>query len=122
MNKLILYILFVSIFLCGCISNNLENIIDKKEYILSDNPKITIGFNNGLVFGSGGVNQYSGSYFIKNGRITFINIGATMMMGAESDMDNESKYLQSLKDNLSIKVDKENNLIIDKYIFIEKHK
>lgn len=99
-------------------AGHMENIINKKEYKLSDNAKITIGFDNGSVFGSSGVNRYIGSYSIKNGNITFGNFGMTMMMGPKEDMDNESKYLQSLQGNMSIKIDKENNLIIGEHIFI----
>ena len=45
-----------------------------------------------------------------------------MMMGLPEDMDNETKYLKSLKESLAIKFDKENNLIISEYLFIPKDK
>ena len=86
----------------------MEELINKKEYKLADNPKITIGFDNGSVFGSSGVNRYIGSYTIKNGSISFGNFGSTMMMGQKEDMDNETKYLKSLQESLPVKIDKEN--------------
>ncbi len=100
----------------------MEALLDKKEYKLAANPKITIGFDNGSVYGSSGVNRYTGSYKIKDGSITFGNLGSTMMMGPQEDMDNETKYLSSFKESLVIKFDKENNLIIGEYLFIPQDK
>ena len=41
-----------------------------------------------------------------------------MMIGNPHDMDKESKFISSLNDNLSINIDKENNLTIGSYQFI----
>lgn len=122
MKKLILSVVLLSIFLTGCKAGNMEELLNKKEYKLAANPKITIGFDNGSVFGSSGVNRYLGSYKIKDGSITFGNLGSTMMMGPQEDMDNETKFLASLKESLVIKFDKENNLIIGEYLFIPQDK
>lgn len=122
MKKLILSVVLLSIFLTGCKAGNMEELLNKKEYKLAANPKITIGFDNGSVFGSSGVNRYIGSYKIKDGSITFGNLGSTMMMGPQEDMDNETKFLASLKESLVIKFDKENNLIIGEYLFIPQDK
>ncbi len=120
--KLILSAVLLSLFIFGCKAGNMEEVINKKEYRLATNPKITIGFDNGSVFGSSGVNSYTGSYSIKNGSITFGNMGSTMMMGLEEDMDNETKYLSSLKESLPVKLDKDNNLLIGEYLFIPREK
>ena len=122
MKKLILSAVLLSLFIFGCKAGNMEEVINKKEYRLATNPKITIGFDNGSVFGSSGVNSYTGSYSIKNGGITFGNMGSTMMMGLEEDMDNETKYLSSLKESLPVKLDKDNNLLIGEYLFIPREK
>lgn len=122
MKTLILSVVLLSFFIIGCKADNMEELLNKQEYKLADNPKITIGFDNGSVFGSSGVNRYIGSYTIKDGSITFGNMGLTMMMGSEEDMDNETKYLTSLKENLIIKFDNNNNLIIGKYLFIPQNK
>lgn len=122
MKKIILSAVLLSLVLAGCRAGNMETLLDKKEYKLAANPKITIGFDNGSVFGSSGVNRYIGSYKIKNGSITFSNLGSTMMMGPQEDMDNETKYLSSLKESLVIRFDKENNLIIGEYLFIQQDK
>ncbi|MDE7314801.1 MAG: META domain-containing protein [Mucispirillum sp.] len=118
MKKIILSAVLLSFFILGCKADNMEELLNKQEYKLAANPKITIGFDNGSVFGSSGVNRYTGSYTIKDGSITFGNMGSTMMMGSEEDMDNETKYLNSLKENMIIKFDNNNNLIIGKYLFI----
>lgn len=122
MKKLIFSSVLLSLFLLGCKAGNMEEILNKKEYKLASNPKITIGFDNGSVFGSSGVNRYIGSYTIKDGSITFSNLGSTMMMGPQEDMDNETKYLAGLKESLAVKFDKENNLIIGRYLFIPLNK
>lgn len=122
MKKIILSTVLLSLVLAGCRAGNMETLLDKKEYKLAANPKITIGFDNGSVFGSSGVNRYIGSYKIKDGSITFSNLGSTMMMGPQEDMDNETKYLSSLKESLVIRFDKENNLIIGEYLFIPQDK
>ena len=122
MKKLIFSSVLLSLFLLGCKSGNMEEMLNKKEYKLASNPKITIGFDNGSVFGSSGVNRYIGSYTIKDGSITFSNLGSTMMMGPQEDMDNETKYLAGLKESLAVKFDKENNLIIGRYLFIPLNK
>ena len=122
MKKLIFSSVLLSLFLLGCRAGNMEEMLNKKEYKLASNPKITIGFDNGSVFGSSGVNRYIGSYTIKDGSITFSNLGSTMMMGPQEDMDNETKYLAGLKESLAVKFDKENNLIIGRYLFIPLNK
>lgn len=122
MKKLIFSSVLLSLFLLGCKAGNMEEMLNKKEYKLASNPKITIGFDNGSVFGSSGVNRYIGSYTIKDGSITFSNLGSTMMMGPQDDMDNETKYLAGLKESLAVKFDKENNLIIGRYLFIPLNK
>lgn len=122
MKKIILSAVLLSLVLAVCRAGNMEILLDKKEYKLAANPKITIGFDNGSVFGSSGVNRYIGSYKIKDGSITFSNLGSTMMMGPQEDMDNETKYLSSLKESLVIRFDKENNLIIGEYLFIPQDK
>lgn len=122
MKKLIFSSVLLSLFLLGCKAGNMEEMFNKKEYKLASNPKITIGFDNGSVFGSSGVNRYIGSYTIKDGSITFSNLGSTMMMGTQEDMDNETKYLAGLKESLAVKFDKENNLIIGRYLFIPLNK
>lgn len=122
MKKLIFSSVLLSLFLLGCKAGKMEEMLNKKEYKLASNPKITIGFDNGSVFGSSGVNRYIGSYTIKDGSITFSNLGSTMMMGPQEDMDNETKYLAGLKESLAVKFDKENNLIIGRYLFIPLNK
>ena len=122
MKKLIFSSVLLSLFLLGCKAGNMEEVLNKKEYKLASNPKITIGFDNGSVFGSSGVNRYIGSYTIKDGSITFSNLGSTMMMGPQEDMDNETKYLAGLKESLAVKFDKENNPIIGRYLFIPLNK
>lgn len=122
MKKLIL-ILSPFIILAGCnkmSENNIVKDINHHEFKLVSNHKITIGFDNSSVFGSAGVNRYMGSYTIKDNKISFSQMGTTMMMGLLEDMDNETAYLKSLSDNLSISY--ENNILTigdNKFILVK---
>lgn len=50
MKKLILSVLLLSFFMLGCRTENMEKLLNKQEYKLAANPKITICFDNGSVF------------------------------------------------------------------------
>lgn len=122
MKKLVLILLSLLI-LAGCnkmAENNIINNINHHEFKLESNNKITIGFDNSSVYGSAGVNRYMGSYTIKDNKITFGQMGTTMMMGLPEDMDNETAYLKSLSDNVSISY--ENNVLTigdNKFILVK---
>lgn len=113
MKKYILLVIILVLSIYGCKSENMEKVIDNNTYKLSTNEKITIGFDNGSIHGSGGVNRYLGNYEIKDGIISFSNLGSTMMLGEPEDMDNESRFLKRLEDNMTIKKSGENILIDD---------
>ncbi len=117
------YILILAPFIifagCNINSNKVNKLINNKEFYLESNSKITIGFDNGSVYGSGGVNRYVGGYTIKKNKISFTQLGTTMMMGLPEDMDNESQYLKSLKDNMTITYE-DNILTIGDNRFIGK--
>lgn len=100
--------------------SNISSSINNHEFKLEDNHKITIGFDNGSVYGSAGVNRYMGSYTIQDGKITFTQMGTTMMMGLPEDMDNETVYLKFLKDNLSITYDNSTLIIGGKRFILAK--
>lgn len=100
--------------------SNISKSINNHEFKLEDNHKITIGFDNGSVFGSAGVNRYMGGYTIKDNKISFTQMGTTMMMGLPEDMDNETAYLKFLQDNLSISYDNSTLTIGDKRFILVK--
>lgn len=100
--------------------SNISKSINNHEFKLEDNHKITIGFDNGSVHGSAGVNRYMGGYTIKDNKISFTQMGTTMMMGLPEDMDNETAYLKFLQDNLSIAYDNSTLTIGDKRFILVK--
>lgn len=61
------------------------------------------------VNGSGGCNAYSGSYTLKNGKISFGPLASTMRMCAEALSDQEMRFHQSL--SAPQKVSFENGLL-----------
>lgn len=88
--------------------------ISSKEYRLLNNRDITIGFSDGRVFGSSGVNRFMGSYKIEGDRIEIRLGGSTMMMGAEKDMEQEQEFLKWLSVSHKIKLSKDRLFIGDK--------
>ncbi|MEI0537660.1 META domain-containing protein [Brachyspira pulli] len=99
---LLLLLLSTTIFLLSCSQkeskqSNIFESINGKEYYLTSNPKITIGFENSNVYGSASVNRYFTSFSVSNNQIILgTNIGATLMAGNEEDMKNEQDFLSNL--------------------------
>ena len=72
--------------------------------------EITISFDKNKVNGNSGVNNYFGSYEIKNNSIKIGPVGSTRMAGPENLMKIEFEYLKLLQDSKTIKLN--NNLLI----------
>lgn len=99
---------------------NISDVINNKQYKSVNNKKITIGFSNGRVFGSGGVNRYMGTYTLKNGMITIKGFDATMMMGAKEMMEQEQEYLKFLKGRHNISISQDKLFIGNKEFYLIK--
>lgn len=52
---------------------------------------------NGMVKGRGGCNVFSGTYTLKDGKLSFGPLAATMKMCAPAVSDQEERFFQSLK-------------------------
>ncbi len=65
---------------------------------------VSIGGNDiifaedGSVSGQAPVNTFMGEYEVKDGKVTFKNIGATKMMGAPEDMEAEAAFFKALEE------------------------
>ena len=65
---------------------------------------VSIGGNDiifaedGTVSGQAPVNTFMGEYEVKDGKVTFKNIGATKMMGAPEDMEAEAAFFKALEE------------------------
>ena len=66
--------------------------------------EITISFDKNKVNGNSGVNNYFGSYEIKNNSIKIGPVGSTRMAGPENLMKIESEYLKLLQNSKTIKL------------------
>ena len=53
---------------------------------------------DGTVSGQALVNTFMGEYEVKDGKVTFKNIGATKMMGAPEDMEAEAAFFKALEE------------------------
>ena len=53
---------------------------------------------DGTVSGQAPVNTFMGEYEVKDGKVTFKNIGATKMMGAPEDMEAEAAFFKALEE------------------------
>lgn len=127
-NIIIVFTIVLLVTSCAVKSNLMkENLsfINNKEFVLDSNKNIHIAFKDNRISGNSGVNLYMGTYKLQEKNNTlFIVIdlsGTTMMAGSPEDMDKETKYLQSLKGELSFKIDTNKNKIsIDKHTFTLK--
>lgn len=72
--------------------------------------EITISFDKNKVNGNSSVNNYFGSYEIKNNSIKIGPVGSTRMAGPENLMKIEFEYLKLLQDSKTIEFN--NNLLI----------
>ena len=72
--------------------------------------EITISFDENKVNGNAGVNNYFGSFEIKNDSIKIGPVGSTRMAGPENLMKIEFEYLKLLQDSKTIKLN--NNILI----------
>ncbi len=72
--------------------------------------EITISFDKNKVNGNSGVNNYFGSYEIKNDSIKIGPVGSTRMAGPENLMKIEFEYLKLLQDSKTIEFN--NNFLI----------
>ncbi len=78
--------------------------VNSNEYRLLSNNKITIGFSDGRVFGSSGVNRFMGSYELKGDKIEIRLGSSTMMMGSEKEMEQERELLMWLEGSHSVRL------------------
>lgn len=77
--------------------------LNGKPVVIGDHGKTpTIRFDpeQGIVAGNGGLNQFSGSYTTKDGKIEFGPMRSTMMAGPPELMELESNYMKAL-DNMT---------------------
>ena len=72
--------------------------------------EITISFDENKVNGNSGLNNYLGSFEIKNNSIKIGPVGSTRMAGPENLMKIEFEYLKLLQDSKTIEFN--NNLLI----------
>jgi heat shock protein HslJ len=61
------------------------------------NPAVDATFVDGQVAGSGGINQYSGSYEVDGAKLTISPLISTMMAGEPVVMEQETAYLTALQ-------------------------
>ena len=111
--KKLLTVLFLTLGLCACDNENFD--IRGNQYELIGTPTnsaITLIFSDtdNRYFGKA-VNNYFGTYEIKENKLILSAPASTMMMGPEEAMQTEMKYFQDLHQVHSFKVT-EDELII----------
>jgi heat shock protein HslJ len=71
-------------------------------------PPVSVTFGiEGKLFGSGGCNQYHGSYLFDSGRIVISSLGATKMMCSPDIMKTEDRFLAALEGTFGLAADKD---------------
>lgn len=96
--KKIYTLILALLFTTACQQENFKG----NEYLLTDNTTdtpVTIGFdkNENRFFGKA-VNNYFGSYQLEGSKISFSQVGSTMMMGSPEGMALEQSYFKELSD------------------------
>lgn len=62
-----------------------------------ENSPATVKFETGQnMVGNAGCNRYFGTYEIEEGRLSFSDLGTTMMMCSDAHMDQEGRFLRAL--------------------------
>ncbi len=65
--------------------------------VVNENSKATVKFESAnSVAGNASCNLYFGTYEINEGRLSFSDLGTTMMMCSEEVMDQEGRFLQAM--------------------------
>lgn len=116
--KNIILIAFVAALAFGCSAQH--NSISNSEWKLTEmngqkiDSKVLITLKlikeNGSITGSGGCNQYYGTYIQNNDQITF-NVTGTTKMFCDETMNYEDEFIRTLKNQFTIKQEGENLLL-----------
>ena len=79
--------------------------IGDKEVVTSEKePFISFDVTEGSIHGCLGVNLVKGSFTFENGKLSFGNMGMTMMMGAPEDMEVENSMTRILEETAKVEV------------------
>lgn len=79
--------------------------IGDKEVVTSEKePFISFDVTEGNIHGCLGVNLVKGSFTFENGKLSFGNMGMTMMMGAPEDMEVENSMTRILEETAKVEV------------------
>jgi len=94
--KKILSALFMAALLSACTSKNTPS-LSGKSFALSSDTNYTLSFDakENKFFGKA-LNNYFGTYKIKDGHLTLTLAGMTMMAGPVPEMEKEQKYFADL--------------------------
>lgn len=115
--KKIIMALFTMILFVGCIGGKTDiskEVMGKTYTLISaeKNNPITITFDKEKLNGNSGVNNYFGTYEIKENKIEISKIGSTRKMGPENLMEAETKYLKELSEAKEIKIEKDTLILL----------
>jgi putative lipoprotein len=67
--------------------------------------RVTMHFENGRVFGSGGCNRFQGGYTIEGGELVIGNLASTMMACPEPIMEQERRFHQSVGEAVDVRLE-----------------
>jgi heat shock protein HslJ len=115
----------VSLILCGlllftlssCMGRRAADELESSKWILTAyavdgamkdalaTPQVDAVFVDGKVSGSGGINQYSGSYETDGSKLKVGALASTQMAGDPAVMQQEAAYLQNLGKSAAFRVD-----------------
>lgn len=105
------------------VEENMNKEITLKKYMLEGNEFVSalnngtsIGFSNGRVYGSTGINRYFASYDVVDGKLVFTaEFGMTRASGSQKERIVEYKFITALKENEKMTLRDDKLILIDKF-------
>lgn len=86
---------------------NLKEKLNGREFFIVTegyNKKTSIGFDGDRIYGCSGINRYFGNYKLSGEKFVFSEFGLTRMAGTQKEMTQELKFIDTLRNNKSVKL------------------
>jgi heat shock protein HslJ len=88
---------FVFLIFAACVAQSTAASLDGTSWTLTTSPHITLQFADGRASGSGGCNQYHGTYTVSGSSLTFGPTASTRRACAEDERNRqETQYFDAL--------------------------
>lgn len=120
--KKIVLIISIFTFLSGCFiaaNTTIPKVEDINGYtfVYTKDINVFVKFNQGMIYGNTGINQFMGEYKIQNNKLILYQVAITGMVGPDDKMIFESKFVKTLSSEPIIRLKNNHSIYIGKYHF-----